>query len=501
MLFSHHPRPAGPAGPSGRLRQAARLWPGLLAFALAYACFSHPDLWETANHSYLFLQSLFGGRAGDFYAIVAAHETPLYYINGANYNIAVYALFGLWELPVFLFHSLTGTAVSEVFLIYWAKLLSAGLFFGCGVLLYRLCRLLALPDETAGLAALLFWFDPLAFYSPMIMGQYDTLCLFFTLWGLCCYARGQLGRFSLLLGAGMVCKTFPALLLVPLVLLAEKRPLRAAGYGLAALWLYVPTTLLYWGRTGDAVVFTRLMTERLFARTAETGTLPVSLFALGYAAVLFAAFLYTPASPAQQSRLAVWLCLAVYGGLFLCVWWHPQWLILLAPFLIVTTLLQGDPRPWFWLDLTLSAGFFLCCFLLYPNQTGAHLLDGGVLHHLFGLDVAGAPAWRTLDYFLDLLVPYVRVLAPVLLYGSLSLQLLFKLPLPGGSPAQRLCRRARAPEHPPRPAASGASRLREATFSSLFSLRGWCAVRFAVGLGCCWLLPVLLEAANAFGLL
>lgn len=458
---------------------------GGLSFLLAFFLFSHPDLWETANHSYLFLQTLFRGRPLDFYEVVAAHENSYYYINGANYNIVVYLFFGLWELPVFAVNSLFGLPLNEAFLIYWAKLLSAGCFAACGWLLRRLCLELGMPEQRAGLAALLFWFDPLAFFSPMVLGQYDTLCLLFTLWGLCFYVRKKMTPFALLFGVGLVCKSFPLLLFVPLLLLAEKRPLRLFCHGVTVLWLYLPTTLLYRGRTGDAVVFSRVMQERVFALTADTGTLQVSVFCLGYAVMLFAAFLYDPKKRRQgeggRCRVAMYLCLAVYAWLFCCILWHPQWLILLTPFLIVTTLQQAQPRPWFWLDIALAAGYFLCCFLLFPNQMGATLLDGGVLHHLFGLSVSGREGWRAVSYFLGLFIPYVAVAAPALLYGGLALQLLFKLPLPGGSPAQRLC-------------------CGEDESWGALSLRGWCALRYALGFGC-WLVPVVLEALNAFGII
>ncbi len=470
-------RMARARGAVGKALRCGWFWLGALAFAVSFALFSHPDLWETANHSYIFLQCLFSGRAGDFYAVVARHENALYYLNGANYNIAVYALFGVWELPVFLFHCLSGTAVSEVFLIYWTKLLCAGLFLGCGVLLRRLCLALELPEETAALAAVLFWFDPIAFFSPMVMGQYDTMCLFLTLWGLCCYAKGQLGRFSMLMGAAMCCKSFPVLLLVPLLLLAEKRLLPLLRWALTALWLWAPTTLLYWGRTGDAAAFTRQMADRLFACTVDLGTASVSVFALGYAVILFVCFLYTPAA-GRRGAFAMYVCLAVYGWMFLFVWWHPQWLILLVPFLIVTTLQCGETRPWFWLDLALYAGYFLTCFLLYPDHVGAVLLDGGAACHVFGLRLTGAVA-RGAGYFLGLLIPYMHVFASALFYGSILLHLLLKLPLPGGSLARRL----------------GKQNVKT------LGARGWCAARFAVGLGCCWFLPMLLEALNATGVI
>ena len=76
------------------------------AFLFAFFFMSHPDLWETANHSYIFLESLFGGKILDFYKIVRRHENTYYYINGANYNILVYALFGIRELTVFVFNKI-----------------------------------------------------------------------------------------------------------------------------------------------------------------------------------------------------------------------------------------------------------------------------------------------------------------------------------------------------------------------------------------------------------
>ena len=72
-----------------------------LAAVAAFFFTSHPDLWETANHSYVFLECLFSGRFFDFYEVVAAHENWYYYINGANYNILIYNLrhMGTANLP------------------------------------------------------------------------------------------------------------------------------------------------------------------------------------------------------------------------------------------------------------------------------------------------------------------------------------------------------------------------------------------------------------------
>ena len=89
------------------------------AFVAGFFLFSHPDLWETANHGYVFLESLFSGKVLHFYEICARHENTYYYLNSANYNIVIYIIFGLWELPVFVFNKIFHLRLNERFLIYW----------------------------------------------------------------------------------------------------------------------------------------------------------------------------------------------------------------------------------------------------------------------------------------------------------------------------------------------------------------------------------------------
>ena len=137
------------------------------AFVLAFFFMSHPDLWETANHSYVFLECLFDGQFMNFYDYCAAHNNSYYYINVANYNIVIYIIFGLWELPVFIINSLFGLAMNEQFIIYWAKLVPVAFFVGCGFMVKKICEALDMDSTTASTAALFFLFNPVAFYSPM----------------------------------------------------------------------------------------------------------------------------------------------------------------------------------------------------------------------------------------------------------------------------------------------------------------------------------------------
>lgn len=450
------------------------------AFVLAFFFFSHPDLWETANHSYLLLESVFRGEFFDFYNVVAEHQNAYYYLNHAHYNIFVYLLFALWELPVFLFNAVFGFALNEIFLIYWAKLLSVGFFVASGFLVGRICDALHLAQSQTYTAVLLFLFHPIAFFGPMLMGQYDSLSVFFMLWAILFYLRGDTLRFSLVMGLAALCKFFPLLVFVPLLLLAQKRLPSIAKYTALALAPTALTTLLFLGRTGEAGFFTQLMVDRMFALTVDTGGGKASVFVLFFAIVAFFAYLHTPQSKIAHNKLAIYLCMTVFGVLFLTLEWHPQWLVFLVPFLVITTCLQTQKAPWFLLDIAMSAGFFLHCFYRFPRQLGANLLDGGLAAHLGLVSLSGiSGGWQGIDIFLNL-IPYLAALMPVLFAGALLCHLIFKLPLGEKTLADSLC-----------------------LFGGYdaISVKLWGYILFMLGLLGVWLLPTLLEACNALGVI
>ncbi len=451
------------------------LW--IAVFCAAFLFLSHPDLWETANHSYLFWESLVNGEILNFYDYVATHPLPLYYTNNAHYNIVVYFVFALWQLPVFLVNRLFSLAVYEPFLWLWTKALFVLFYLGCGFLVKQLGQALLLPKKKATVAALFFLFNPIAFFSPMVMGQYDSICLFFMLWALLYYLRGDTMRFSLLMGVAGLFKFFAFLPLIPLLLLQEKKLLMLAKRAVISLWLYLPSTLLYLGRTGNAGSFTQMMFERLFSLSFGSGFAPVSFFLFCYALLCFACYLYTGSF--QRPYLALYVPLFVFGLLFFCIYWHPQWLILLMPFWVLTTFLQQNIRVFLYLDFIFCLGFFLTGFFQFPQQMGAHLFVGGLYSFISGQNIAlHAENWRAVSFFLDL-IPNLNLLAPLAFSGAVFANLIFKFPLKQGSLSDALSKRQ--------------------LFDS-FPLRAVGYLLFLVGFVGFWLLPSLFEHWNAFGL-
>lgn len=433
------PTPQHAAPQKRRLAEGVLL--GALCLFFYFSC-GHDDLLETSNHAWLLLDCLGKGQFRQFYEVVMAHENTLYYLNNAHYNILCYLLYAVWQLPVRLACALAGTAANEYFLMFWSKGLGTLAFGGCALLLRRLAVALGYPQGDARLAALGFVLHPIAFFAALIMGQYDTLCLFFLLAALLAWCQGRYWRFALLGGAAMVFKFFPLLLLLPLVALAEKRLHRCCGLLAASLWLVLPTGLLFRGHTGDMGVFNELMIQRIFAAALPGGLDAVPAFLFLYALLLFGCYLYRPATEADRLRWLPWLGLAVFGLLFLLTAWHPQWLILLAPFLVLTTLAQKQRAPWFLLEGVFFFGYWLCANLNYPAQLEGNLFRFGWLGPLISAHTAAGPH-NSLAFYIGL-VPWLAELSPVIFAAPLAAMLLFKLPWQGRTPAQRLAGQAAA---------------------------------------------------------
>jgi hypothetical protein len=195
--------------------------------------------------------------------------------------------------------------------------------------------------------------------------------------------------------------------------------------------------------------------------------------------IVFVSFLYVPKNKKTGDYLAVYIPMVVFCLLFNYIYWHPQWLVLMIPFVVITTQLQENKAPWYYMDIVMAAGFFLFALYNYSSQTGAVLFDGGLLCHLFGVQVITSPDWRPLaDFMVN--IPYVWITTPVLFTGSIIGNIVLKLPVGNGSLADRLSDKSQYDKIP------------DKVF--LYGI-------FVIGFLGFWLAPSLLELINAIGVI
>lgn len=391
------------------------------------AAFVHPDLMETANHSYLLLDSIFSGRFFDFYTDVLAHANDLYYINAAHYNIAAYVLFAVWELPVWLFNRIFSLHVVEPALWLWTKLLCAGLLPACAWQMDRLVTASLGGRDTAKKAAWLFLLCPIPFLLASF-GFYDLPAVFLMLAALCCYVKDDMKGFCLLMGCSALFKVFALLLFVPLLLLARKKLLREwVPLGVLAVLPYGLTSLLFWGRTGDVNEFMDLILHRFFEYAV--GFIPLLATAIGVLSV-WCYLRPVPGTPAERLRAAASCGLAVFGSVLLFMAWHPQWAVFMFPFYVLTVVTQRNRQMYELLNPVLSGCILLYIYTSYPNHLEANMLAWGA-----GYFFRSAPLPVEVPSVLTLMVRYLPTTALSMAFAAvLVCVMLFRFDTGSGTP-------------------------------------------------------------------
>ncbi len=458
----------------GKIEKA--IW--FLLFFVLFIGTYHVDLIETSNHSYIFLESIYTGNVHDFYNYVIERPLDLYYTNFANYNILTYVIFGIWQLPFFIVSKLFSVMIDDRIILFYTKILIVAAYCGCGYMVKRICEDLKLTKNTAYTAAIFFLFNPIVFFSPVAIGQHDVLCLLFLLWGLSYYIRGDMLKFTLLTGVSVVFKFFSLFAFIPLVLLKEKKILSVLKYFALSLWLYIPTTLLFLGKTESASHFTRLMFERLLTPTISTAFEPVSIVLLGF--VLICVFCYFYCKKDNIEYLSVYIPMAVYVLLLYGIYWHPQWTILMMPFIVITTFMQKNKFIYWCIDIAMCFAFFMTIFVEFPIHFGASLISNGV----FGIFVTGnihtTGLWRSISELLLLRIPYFTNLVAVILSAALFANVIFKFPLKNTSVSDKIT---------------------NVQLYDKFTYKQALYVIFAIGFVCSWFLPTLLELLNAIAII
>lgn len=290
------------------------------------------DLDITSLHGWAFLDAVWAGKALHYYSFALPyHEVP------PVYDISYYAIFGIWELPLWLLKRIFGCPISPWLRIFWCKILLILCYFQTIKLTTGLVRHFA-PEEERRTVWRWMLLAPLA-TSIFISGQYDIIYLLVMVWGFSVLIeKKNLPLAALIFGFGGIFKYFPVMAAVPVFLLVEKKKLRLAGCFLVGLVPMVLTKLFLLFDVIPSVSQIRSahfkhMFGRLFAPEIALGSGKISVFIVLYVLICFLAYARCIRDDEEQQKKEIlYLPLLVYSLLFFCIHWHGQWLLLLVPF-------------------------------------------------------------------------------------------------------------------------------------------------------------------------
>lgn len=366
----------------------------LVVFCLLSYCYT--DLPLIVRHSLNLWQVLGRGELFSFYqtaTLLPVGET-LPQTGEVPYDIWVYLLIAVWNLPVFLWETLSGhTIETSLLALLWARLGLMLPFAGCFWALRGVANTLHCTQEQAEWASFGFAGSLFLVNGLFCVGQIDIFSAFFVLMGFWAFLRQDTPKFIGWFALAVTFKMFALFAFLPLLLLAEKRPLRLAGHTLAACSLTLFSKLLFFR---DKMATPTQFDERRFFRFLLAGRLDTEQHLFSVTVVLFGALLalcwLARSEPAARPRWAAWALLAGYGCLFLGGTSYPYWAVVLSPALGLLLLFwPAQANGIFLLELAASAGYWLHGIAFYsPIYSGTLNLRWTLAGRLLGARAEGS---------------------------------------------------------------------------------------------------------------
>lgn len=310
-------------------------WGILCFFALVlFLSFLYGDLVITYTHSLNFLDCLFKGDVLNFYE----YTLDRFYLGyPADYYILIYVIFGIWNLPIWILSRLFGFDQYSVLALLWAKAILIPFIVG---IFYTIREMLKLLDEKNREPIYFLMASSVLFVLPVFfMGQYDIISLFFVMCGIlqCIKEDGISWKVVFFFSLAIPIKLLAIFPVLIIILLKEKKIIelvkKIAGIMLATLFCilpYIRNDAFYEATQYNDGWFGKLEIEKL-----PSGVDGISIFWLCFFAICIIAYQMTQSNRKQLFKQMMWLLTAFYGFFFIFVDVHPQWSVLLVPFIIL----------------------------------------------------------------------------------------------------------------------------------------------------------------------
>lgn len=369
--------------------------------------FQQVDLYHTVISSYAYLE----GHSIDFY------EFNKERLGGNDYLPLIYVIFAIWNLPL----DFMGLAPNfemqlpawwvslPLPVLFWNKFLLCIFFVATTSIVYRIANLIQDP-ESAHRVSWIFLTMPFSIFAVFIMGQYDIIGLFFTMFGFWFLVRRKPLLFAIMFSFAISFKYFAIIIFIPLLLLLEKRIVFIVLYFAVAMIVTVIQFAIYSG----SEVFLSSAFKLAAGKVSVNSDLPIKLIVTGVMYCMVCCFSYFKKNVLEDDFCfyAVVTPIISYCLMFSYVVWHPQWLIIIAPFIALGFLYSKNSKFYQTFDLLVGLSFFVVFLTTWPTHVDVSMAGLGVFRDV----------WHTLPIVnFDLLPPISKVVATYVFYISLLL--------------------------------------------------------------------------------
>lgn len=302
---------------------------------LMFLTMSYPDIIITYTHGINLLDCIKDGNLLGFYDYSLLHQ---YDSTGAVYYLTVYFIFAIWNLPIWILKLLFQIDIYHPLCLAWCKCMVVLFSAGCCYYMNQIMKLANFTKKVRAFA-LLFFVTSLNFIVPAIaVAQYDVISIFFTLWGIYYFMKHQKTdwKFLLIFSFAISLKIFAAFPFVLLLLLKEKNVIKIGLKGICGLILSVICVLPYHGNAGYVTLtetFNSGMGLRLVNAAIPGGNSSLPLFFACFTAICIWVYMQKTEEIYEIFRILMWSISAMFAAFSVFVFIHPQWIVLLMPFL------------------------------------------------------------------------------------------------------------------------------------------------------------------------
>jgi len=360
-----------------------------LLFILLLACFlvfNHPDLLCTSTHGRILLNLSFKGKFFEFYDFTQAT---------AVYLIPIYIIFAIWSIPVKIIYAIFNIPYWHNFNYgsmqfvtqLWYKLLPVVFCIGTAVILWKIAKIIKMSEDKKRWMIFTFLGFPILVFAQFIFGQYDSINMFFTTLAIYYFLQRKYYKFSFAMSMAISLKLFPLFIFIPLILMIEKRIIHIVKYLLIGISTTAFSNLLFIGSKGFATAkeFTTDMVERFFVSGFQTahGTISFFLLIVIFACVICYIKTFDKKNEKEFQYYVVYICLLIYSSFYIFILWHPQWVILLVPFWILSMFMFENIKVSYILSVFLGIGYIFNTVIFFPGNVDESMINQGILPQLF----------------------------------------------------------------------------------------------------------------------
>ena len=343
----------------------------LILAALFVTCV-HSDVKLTGNRSFLMYKHF-----ADFYE-ASYRQSGGYW---ANYLPSTFIAYAIWNLPLYLTGHAPEAILTNSFVnMMWYKFLPVILYFVTAQLMYRIGMKLGFGEKKSLLCKFAFLVFPMGVFSQFIFSQYDIFTVFFMVLGLYLYLEGKMWQFALAFGMAATFKYHAVLYFLVLILLREKKIRNLLRY---AVIMAVPLMVEILPNLGSEAFGRNVFgfgaldyVKKPFALGFFSG---INLLAAVAAFVLVWAYQKKVEEEETLASWAIFFCVAVSFAIFGFSTWNPQWILLMAPFLVLNIFMNQNGNL-----LLMITNIFMVAMYIFCSQSmvDERVLNGGILKYL-----------------------------------------------------------------------------------------------------------------------